>query len=86
MDRNVIVALLIPAILTYLQQFIDLGFASFQSEWNKSDYLFDKEVTVMNRDQKIVGIVLGVDELGQLRLQTADKTVITCAAGEATLR
>lgn len=85
-DRNEILALLIPTLLEYLQQFIELGFASFKAQWKKYDHLLDKKVTVTHRDKKISGMVLGVDQFGQLRLQKSDKTVISCAAGEATLR
>lgn len=85
-NRNDVLALLIPSLLTFFQQFIASGFAHFKTQWKQFDYLAGKHVTMTHRNKKVKGVVLGVDQFGQLRLQKPDKTVISCAAGEATLR
>lgn len=85
-DRNQIVALYIPILLDYLQRFVDGGFAEFISLWKKYDYLREKTINVTHQKRKLKGVMLGVDQQGQLRLQQADKSIISCVAGEATLR
>lgn len=82
-DRNELVAVLISNIFSYVKRFLQHGFADFKTSWEKYDALAGRAVTLTHLNKKLQGTVMGVDTLGQLRLQKNDGTVIRCAAGEA---
>jgi BirA family biotin operon repressor/biotin-[acetyl-CoA-carboxylase] ligase len=57
-----------------------------QSAWVKRLITLGREVQVSRGDEVLVGTAVGVDEWGQLRVQTPDGTTHTITAGDVTLR
>lgn len=85
-DRNLLVAALIEVLIDYLSEFESQGFVAFEKQWQRYDALLGKHITLHYRDETIMGKMLGVDRQGQLRLEKSDKTIITCNAGDTSLR
>lgn len=54
--------------------------------WQKRLITIGREVQVSQGDEVLGGTAVGVDQWGQLRLQTADSTIHTITAGDVTLR
>lgn len=84
-DRNLLCALLINQLFTYLENFNDKGLLYFRNEWLAADCLINKEVTLKNVNHKVTGKVVGIDHQGLLMLRLGDGSLHAFAAGEASL-
>lgn len=85
-DRNKICILLINNLIKDLKEFEIRGFKPFILGWNKYDYLLDKEISIKNYDNTSYdGLYKGVDEMGNLLLQTKKGEVIAIASGDASI-
>ncbi len=84
-DRNIIIALLITKIQKNFKILINHGFATFLELWHKYDYLYGKNITVTNLDNRIQGICSGINTLGELQLSCKNGEVISLKSGEATI-
>ena len=73
-DRNILAAKLINNILDHLNLFIKDGFESFISQWEKNDFFFNKEISLIHKDKVIVGLEKGIDKHGHLLLEVNGKT------------
>lgn len=85
-DRNLIVAHLIYQLDCHLQQFLTQGFSSFQSAWQEVDYLYEKEINISQPTGAMAGKACGVNQLGQLCLETKDKNVHYLSSGDTSLK
>ena len=68
-------------LLEYIQLYEREGFASFQSRWNAADRYIGREVIIESSSERLVGKSAGVDENGELILQTSNGRV-QVAGGE----
>ncbi len=84
-DRNLLTAKLISAIIQYTQDFTHQGLASFLPHWDRVDYLRDQTVSIKNQQSLISGQCKGIDERGFLLLQTPEGILHRCSSGETTL-
>jgi BirA family biotin operon repressor/biotin-[acetyl-CoA-carboxylase] ligase len=84
-DRNEVCGLLIENLITYLRQFEKEGLAPFVSEWNDADCLMNKEISLKNGSRQIHGKAKGIDNLGNLLLQTSDGLLQAFSAGDTML-
>lgn len=84
-DRNEFVIRLITTLLNYLERFNAQGFASFIHEWIRADSLMNQHVMVKNVNQKIEGIVMGINELGHLLLQTENGEIRAFSSGDTSI-
>jgi len=83
-DRNILTGIFLNNLFSYLSEFNNKGFTKFLSEWQKYDYLKDRQIKLVNNQKTIVGTALGIDERGHLLLKH-DGNVIAYSSGETTL-
>jgi len=84
-DRNLLGAALIDSLAKNLDAFAQHGFAYFQKEWKKRDYLYGSNIIVQQHKNKISGKCQGINNQGHLKLTTNKNEKITLASGDATL-
>ena len=48
---------------------------SFQKKWNESMYAKNKNVILISKDKEIAGKLLGIDNKGELQIQTIQKII-----------
>jgi len=85
-DLNELAAALSDRILTAYKAFGDGSHLdTFADLWNKYDILRGKNVTLIEADRRISGIVLGIDDHGALLLKDADGKTQRFRAGEVTI-
>lgn len=84
-SRNELVARLLESLVVTLEAFERSGFSVFADRWPDFDVYFGREVCVTVADEPVTGVDRGVDEGGNLLLETA-AGVRTFNAGEVSLR
>ncbi|BAP41908.1 biotin-[acetyl-CoA-carboxylase] synthetase [Pseudomonas sp. StFLB209] len=67
-DRNHLAARLAGRLQELLQRHQQEGFSVFQAEWERNHLWQGREVTLLSGADRTEGVVLGIDELGALRL------------------
>lgn len=79
---------LLLAFLTCMEHWYETAVAgqSPVSVWKKRLITVGREVQVSQGEEVLVGTAVGVDEWGQLMVQTHNNTVHTITAGDVTLR
>jgi BirA family biotin operon repressor/biotin-[acetyl-CoA-carboxylase] ligase len=79
---------LLVAFLARMEYWYETAVAgqSPRSAWEKRLITLGREVQVSQGGDILVGTAVGVDEWGQLRVQTSDGTNHTITAGDVTLR
>lgn len=75
---------LVRSLRVTLDQFAESGFGGFASHWASADFLRDRLVDV-GRPPRYRGTARGIDELGQLVLETGDG-MVTVSSGEVRIR
>lgn len=85
-DRNLLCIALTKILISHLQKFNAKGFTSFLEEWSSLHCLHQEEVMVYRGVEKIIGVVNGVDELGQLLLQVKNGDILKINSGEVKIR
>tara|TARA_B100000029_G_scaffold332972_1_gene325136 strand:+ start:149 stop:1057 length:909 start_codon:yes stop_codon:yes gene_type:complete len=85
LSRNDLAGDIVENVTLGLERFAQCGFAPFVEEWSEYNLFSGKQVTVHLGDKIIEGIDAGIDESGNLRLQTDDGTR-TFNSGEISLR
>jgi len=83
--RNLLVGLLLNEMLNKLSQFERRGLAVFLSEWKKYDALLNKEVVIITPGENIVGVMRGVNSMGELLLEN-ENGVRNFRYGEVSVR
>jgi len=84
-SRNAMAANIVNHLCEVLEQFSAQGFAPLQQEWNDNDAFRGKKVKLILPSSEIQGICAGVNEKGELQLQT-DEGLKAFNAGEVSLR
>lgn len=84
-SRNELVCLLIRNLTTELARFSLTGFRPYQHLWNDFNLYLGKAVLILKGDGVVEGIDRGVDEVGNLKLETV-AGIQTFNAGEVSLR
>lgn len=82
-DRNECCARLIQQLLRYLDEFERHGFDSFIQEWNSKDCLVGKQISLNHANEKLTGMMRGINEQGQLLLEQSSGTVRAFSSGDA---
>ncbi len=70
-SRSQLVASIAGHVLAAHQRFCTDGWRPFVASWRRFDYLLDKEVVVLQGDERQEAIARGVDEHGALRVTVA---------------
>ncbi|KTD60745.1 biotin--[acetyl-CoA-carboxylase] ligase [Legionella shakespearei] len=84
-NRNLILASLIANLDRYLKKFMAHDLSVFMSEWNKSDYLVGKKITVAQSGHSLSGIARGITQAGLLILKDEDGLNHFLSSGDTTL-
>ncbi len=85
-SRNQLVALVIENCFKILADYEEQGFATYREEGQASDALKGKQGTLTSAKQSITGTVLGVDDMGALKMQLINGEVAHFIGGELSLR
>ncbi len=83
--RNAMTANVVKHLCLVLEEFSLHGFAPLQKEWNKNDAFHGQQVKLILPSSEILGVCAGVNEKGELQLQT-DDGLKAFNAGEVSLR
>ncbi|MDA7841793.1 biotin--[acetyl-CoA-carboxylase] ligase [Gammaproteobacteria bacterium] len=62
-------------LLKNIALFEKSGFIPFQKKWNESMYAKNKNVILISKDKEITGELLGIDNKGELQIQTNKKII-----------
>jgi BirA family biotin operon repressor/biotin-[acetyl-CoA-carboxylase] ligase len=84
-NRNIIAGLLINSVLDKLLEIENLGMEPSLKQWQDYDFLYDKQVTVIEQGQEIKGLCRGINKQGQLLLTIENDKTITCSSGVASI-
>ena len=71
-DRNELVGLIAKELTQMFAEFSETGFAPMLERWNALSSYRGKQVRVGSPDDCIQGLMLGVDEVGALLIETAE--------------
>jgi len=71
-DRTELAICLSRHLQNYLHIHLSEGFAALREQWEACHLWQDQQAVLISANQQITGRVLGVDERGALRLQTAE--------------
>lgn len=85
-NRNLILAHLIINLGRYLNKFIENELSAFMNEWNKSDYLAGKQISVTQSGSTISGIAKGINPMGLLILEDENHLRHYLSSGDTTLQ
>ena len=85
--RKDVLLQLLPGLRRLVERYPSEGFQAYKGLWNKYDSMIGRQVVVKGHDGRITsaGCYDGVDDLGRLRLKTADGVELV-SAGELSLR
>lgn len=67
--REALAGTLIEHLYWTCSRFDDSGFAGFAEQWQRHDWLRDREITVDMPDKQVTGIAVGVDDDGALLVE-----------------
>jgi len=84
-DRNVLVAQLLNELIPALQGIEDVGFSSYQGEWQTHDYCLGKTLQVSHGVEQSSGRGAGVNSQGAYRIETS-KGMLAVSGGEISIR
>lgn len=85
LDRNVIVAQLINAIVKGMDLFAEKGLEPFLSDWKRYDMLENKQISVSRGTEILSGIARGVTPQGYLRVELPSGEIQNFSCGDTTL-
>ena len=85
-NRNVLLADLIYFLDKNITEFFLVGFAPFKEKWNTVDYLKDRWLIIKRGSNEIAGKGMGVDDEGQLIIQSKSNQQFFLSSGEASIK
>jgi BirA family transcriptional regulator, biotin operon repressor / biotin---[acetyl-CoA-carboxylase] ligase len=85
-DRNRLAAFTIAELHRMFELFAEQGLRAFRADWERRHLYTGKPVSIQQGDQRIDGIVEGVDDNGALLLRDARGGARTFYSGEVSLR
>lgn len=85
-DRNVLVGLVSESLNYYLDRYAQEGFSGLREEWEANNIWKGKCCSLNAGDNQVKGLVLGVDDLGALRLFVEGQGERSFSGGELSLR
>lgn len=84
-NRNQLAAMLIEQLMAQFNVFKTQGFQAVKTRWMALDYLKHQHICVHQATHSIEGMALGVDDLGNMRVEDASGTVHAVSSGESSL-
>jgi len=84
-NRQLILLAAIERVLTRIQQFEETQVAALIDDFQRHDAFYAQKICVLNADEEIFGINSGINQYGQLKLQT-DQGLAVFSAAEISMR
>ncbi|WP_048691316.1 bifunctional biotin--[acetyl-CoA-carboxylase] ligase/biotin operon repressor BirA [Catenovulum maritimum] len=84
-DRTHLLLIIIPKLESFLAIFEQQGFTKFAQLWPQYDRYIDQAVNIISAEKVITGIAQGINEQGELLLQT-EQGLLNISGGEISLR
>ena len=84
-DRNALLAMLVTQLDQHLNVFTEQGFQAYQKQWQKLDYLYDRNITLSKFNEKLTGRAEGVDNAGHLLLMDQKGVTHILSSGDTSL-
>ena len=85
-SRNRLAAFIINHCFDILSDYQQKGFACYQDEWQAIDAFLGTQAVVSTANQSTVGMPIGVDEFGALKMKLASGEIKSFIGGELSLR
>ncbi|MEE9352133.1 MAG: biotin--[acetyl-CoA-carboxylase] ligase [Thiotrichaceae bacterium] len=85
-DRNTMIAVILNVLVKKLAKINSLSFEDFNQQWLQWDIVLDKAVFVFQNSQQIKGIARGIDETGQILIETDNGEIQSFHSAEISLR
>lgn len=85
LSRNQVAIELLNSVLLMIKEFKQSGFAPWIDTWNEKDVFYSRQVQILNPRHSIIGVSKGVNERGELNVQT-DVGIQVISGGEVSLR
>lgn len=85
LDRNLLTSKLIEEVVSVLKDFSLYGFKKFKDQWQNYNSYCGKKVVLLLGENKVEGVLQGIDERGAILLSTEDG-VKAFSGGEISLR
>jgi BirA family biotin operon repressor/biotin-[acetyl-CoA-carboxylase] ligase len=84
--RNEMAGRLLKELLMQLPEYQNKGLPGFIEEWRARDILLNKHVTIQANEKSIAGMVVGINESGELLLKKADDQIEIFRCGDVSVR
>lgn len=85
LSRNQVAIELLNCVMLMIREFKQSGFAPWIDIWNEKDVFYSRQVQILNPRHSIIGVSKGVNERGELIVQT-DAGLKIISGGEVSLR
>ncbi|WP_020404987.1 biotin--[acetyl-CoA-carboxylase] ligase [Hahella ganghwensis] len=86
LDRNELLSSLLNEVLNSIDLFMEGGFSAVRDLWESHDVLIGRSIRLLGYNNQIEGVYKGVDDMGNLLMETADEGVAAYSAGEVSIR
>jgi BirA family transcriptional regulator, biotin operon repressor / biotin---[acetyl-CoA-carboxylase] ligase len=86
LNRTDVLIRILNQLTSDLEKFELNGFLAFQKSWEKFDYLYQREIMIMQVDRIIYGQALGVDDIGRLILKNEEGQILHLNFGQASIK
>lgn len=85
--RNTLIALILNQLILNVRKFEISGSVGFMPQWRKFDYLYGKSIVLTGESRpQVTGIAKGVNDQGELLIQSNDGCLQTVFSGEVSVR
>jgi BirA family biotin operon repressor/biotin-[acetyl-CoA-carboxylase] ligase len=84
-DRNILCAAIIAALISNIDQFLLKGLSSFKEVWQKRDALMNVGISVLSNGKQTTGIGTGINPQGHLKIKIKDGNILTFSSGDTTV-
>jgi BirA family biotin operon repressor/biotin-[acetyl-CoA-carboxylase] ligase len=85
-SRNRLAAFIVNHCFDVLRDYQQQGFTAYQDEWQAMDAFKETQAVVSTLNQSTLGMPVGVDEFGALKMKLASGEIKTFIGGELSLR
>jgi len=85
-SRNQLLITLIEQMIDVTAFYTEKSFAKYREQWRQYDCMQAQQVNLFMGNQKIAGVVRGINDEGLLLLETSDGIIHSYASGEVSFR
>ncbi len=84
-SRSQLIGCILTALINNYGKYHNKGLVEFLPQWRKADYLYGREVKIIQQQKEVFGIAQGLSELGEL-LVDVDGHIIRYNSGDVSIR